>query len=96
MISIEVHFTEGFHDDNIRLLSEGSELTKLTLKTRMQTGLADITTLKLESGKEVTLKCEDQSLTGAFKVDATTPFIIVALRDGAFEIASSEHSPGYV
>lgn len=95
-VSVEVHFTEGFFDDDIRLLSNGSELKKLTLTTRMQTGLADITTLKLESAKEVTLKCAKRSLTATIEADATTPFVIVALRDGQFEITASKQSPGYL
>lgn len=95
-IPIEVHFTQGFYDDHIRLLHDGAAPTKTTLTTRMQTGLAEIITLKLEGGQEVTLECTKRSLTAKIKIDAAAPFVIVALRDGTFDIAASEHRPGYL
>ena len=62
----------------------------------MQTGLADILTLKIDDGKEVTLTCKDKSLKTAFTVDAATPFVGVALRDGTFELTMSDQQPGYL
>lgn len=93
---VEVHFTEGFFEDDIRVVCEGTELTRLALTTRMQTGLAEIATLKLTTGKEVTLECTERALRTTITVDAATPFVTVALRDGAFDISASDHSPGYL
>lgn len=71
-------------------------LATVTLKTRMQTGLAHVETLHLTDGEEVTLVCEERHLTSKIKVDATQPFIIVALMDGVFEIVVTDQMPGYL
>lgn len=93
---VEVHFTEGFFDDDVQVICNDAVLLRLHLTTRMQTGLADIAKLQLTDEKEVTLECSNRSLATTFFVDATTPFVKVALRDGVFDITASQHSPGYL
>lgn len=95
-VSIEVHFTEGFFNDEMGVFCDGSELIRLILTTRLQSGLADTATFQLESGKEVTLECKAKSLTTSFHVDGATPFVRVAMRDGTFDITASDQSPGYL
>jgi hypothetical protein len=92
----EVHFTQGFFDDDMQVICDGAVLIQLNLTTRMQTGLAQIAALPLTNKKEVTLECKKRSLATTFFVDATTPFVSVALRDGVFDITASQHSPGYL
>lgn len=94
--TLEVHFTDGFFQDDMTVLLDGAELAHLTLTTRMQTGLADILTLHIDSGKEVTLRCVNKSLEAAFTVDAATPFVGVSLRDDNFELTMSDQQPGYL
>ncbi len=93
---MEFHFTDGFFDDVLQLIAGDLNLTTDPMTTRMQTGLAHVETLHLTEGKEVTLISENRHLKTTITVDAAKPYVIVALVDGAFEIAATAQMPGYL
>lgn len=94
--AIECHFTEGFYGQEVRLLHGDEELAKLTLRTRMQTGLAHVERLKIKSGEEVKVEISDLDLVATIQVDAATPFVTVALEEGELRVASTATTPGYL
>lgn len=96
IVPVEIHFTDGFFEDVVHISAGQTDVMTEPLKTRMQTGLAHIEILQLETGREVTLESEKRHLKTTITVDATKPFITVAARDGVFEVTAFERTPGYL
>ena len=95
-MGFEFQFTEGFSGQLVSISVEGETRAEFVAQTKFQTGLAHIEQLDLPDGKEVTVSIGDMDIELHLDVDATRPFIVFALRDGALIATSFATQPGYL
>jgi len=94
--SIELHFQEGFRGVRVDILCGNSVLASIFAKTQFQTGLAHIETLELIDGQALTISIAESDLKKDFEIDATKPFVTVAIVDGNLQTESTAIRPGYL
>lgn len=95
-MAFEFQFTDGFSGQTVAIRAEGETRAEFVAQTKFQTGLAHIEMLDLPDGKEVTVTIGDTDIELHLDVDATRPFIIFTLRDGALTATMSATQPGYL
>jgi len=71
-------------------------LVTLRAKTRFQTGLAAIETIRLENGKEVSINIPELQLKAIISVNFDEPFVTATLTGGNLRLARRATTPGYV
>ncbi len=93
---IEFHFQEGFTGETVVLSVNGTELSRVTVQTRLQTGLAAIEAVEIAPGRSATITIPGTRLSATHTVTATDRWITVNRRGDALSMVSVSSSPGYV
>lgn len=94
--TFEFHFQEVFTGERIDMISGGTVHAQIVAKTRFQTGLAHIETLRLRNGEQVVIAIEKMNLRKTVKVDVAKPFVTLKMIDGSFQVEKTETRPGYL
>ncbi|MFM9851320.1 MAG: hypothetical protein ACKVOJ_00735 [Sphingomonadaceae bacterium] len=94
--SYELHFCDGFADDDVSILIDGKAYRSLTLTTKMQIGLAHIEPLVLKSGQMVTIEIAKDHIRTELRLKKDRPFIKVNKYEDAVATESTDVSPGYL
>jgi N-methylhydantoinase B/oxoprolinase/acetone carboxylase alpha subunit len=92
---VEVHLQEVFSGETVWLAVEGLDRARLEARTRFQTGLADIETLKVHEGDEVTIRVDGGGCTGV-TAERSNPYIVVKMIEGRLDVTKLARSPGYL
>ncbi|MEH6631562.1 MAG: hypothetical protein V7776_12070 [Halopseudomonas aestusnigri] len=106
---LELHFQEGFDGEDIEIIVGNRVVTRLKLRTRMQTGLAHIEKLMpfedearqevqiaiAELGQICCIKAADNDTV--YEVGKSEPeFVLVNLQDGKLTFQTTYTAPGYL
>lgn len=94
--SFEFHFQEIFTGERIDIITGDEVRAQIMAKTRFQTGLAHIETLKLCDEEEVVLMIGELNLKATVKVDVTKPFVTVKMMDEQLQVENTDMRPGYL
>ncbi len=92
----ELHFTEGFSGETLRVAPANHIPFELHLKTRLQIGLAHIEILKLFDREEVEITIEELGIKHRIFANSRNTIIIFHLTEKALHIEYPTTRPGYL
>lgn len=94
--SIEIHFQEGFVDDEMKIIVSGKlRHHAKDLNTKLMLGLADIVTLEVKVDELIEITGRDNFTIG-FKANPSDPFVTISKKDKETKIGFRENTPGYL
>lgn len=92
---VEIHLQEVFSGETVWLTVDGRDRARLEARTRFQTGLAGIETLRVHEGEEVTIRV-DGGRCANVTAERSTPYIVVKMIEGRLEVTKTARCPGYL
>jgi hypothetical protein len=93
---VEIHFQEGFLNDELRLLVNSTLVETFNLNTRLQTGLASIKKLDVNPGSTIQVVMPGHEIKGQFIVDQAHRYVKVNIKEGKVVISATDQMPGYL
>ena len=96
MPELNIDLQEGFEGDRVEIQVDGRTVSRDSVKTRYQIGLAD--SIRISAGadaKLVTVTLPDRGLSGTFELTGA-PYLAVSIKDGAVAFTPSHESFRYM
>jgi len=95
-LPVEIHLQEGFRGDRVVVHLDDVVRAKLTPRTRLQTGLAQIERLDARVGQTVRIDLPDRDITIEHHLRANDHYLVVCLVGNALKVSGVPDAPGYV